>query len=633
MTHDLIKTFKSPSSDVSVIGVQQIDRVVEVVEQTLLGNTVRFMEKRIDESDPKHRRLGGAPLSLPKIRRNPLIEILAISTGCLNACTYCKTKHARGVLASYPIAELVQQAEEAFAEGVKEVWLTSEDLGAYGRDLPRSEFSPKIVSPVVASQWPDHITLADLLINLVPVIPAGCMLRLGMTNPPYILDQLNEIAAVLRHPRVYTFLHIPVQSGSNHVLGAMRREYTIEEFSRVVDFLTENVNFTDSKHKLTIATDIICGFPNETEPDFRETVALVERYKFPVLYVNQFFARPGTPAASMKSPPFLLLPLISLLFLRVLILIIQPLFLRPLRPLFLLHLLFFFALRPLFLLCLLFLLLLHLFFLLLRLFFLLRPIFFLLCLIFLLLSRLLRRLFLLLLLRPLLRLLTLLRVLFFLLSLFFLLLPPFHLHLLLHLFFVLLPSPTPPLPPKFLILRLFFLFLRTLFLLHIRPLFLLRLLLHLFLFLLFVLLLCLNFLLLLLQLFFLLHPIFSYVSSSYAFASSIVAGALKISFFAPPTERPPLRSYRPYTGREGLRYRVLITETSTDGLHWVGHTKAYEQVSKHTNCCTPSPYALVLRTVTQNMLHPTNPSDVTRMILRKKTLANRPRNRATIDGE
>lgn len=71
------------------------------------------MEKRVAETDD-HQRLGGAPLSLPKIRRNPLIEILAISSGCLNACTYCKTKHARGVLASYPVEELVQRAVEAF---------------------------------------------------------------------------------------------------------------------------------------------------------------------------------------------------------------------------------------------------------------------------------------------------------------------------------------------------------------------------------------------------------------------------------------------------------------------------------------------------------------------------------------
>ncbi|CDI97183.1 CDK5 regulatory subunit associated protein [Echinococcus multilocularis] len=299
--------------NVSVVGVQQIDRVVEVVEQTLLGNVVRFMEKRVSSVDAvaakdkledsttrqKHLRPGGVPLSLPKIRRNPFIEILAISTGCLNACTYCKTKHARGVLASYTVDELVQRAVEVFNEGVKELWLTSEDLGAYGRDLRRSEHPLATTPPHVASRWLDHLTLADLLFALVPVIPAGCMLRLGMTNPPYILDQLAEVAAVLRHPRVYAFLHIPVQSGSNAVLNSMRREYTIEEFQKVVDFLEKEVKSVDGD-KMTVATDVICGFPTETEPDFQATFHLIERYKFPVLFINQFFARPGTPAASMK---------------------------------------------------------------------------------------------------------------------------------------------------------------------------------------------------------------------------------------------------------------------------------------------------------------------------------------------
>ncbi|KAL5965053.1 Threonylcarbamoyladenosine tRNA methylthiotransferase [Taenia solium] len=290
--------------DVSVIGVQQIDRVVEVVEQTLLGNVVRFMEKRMTPVDAveatrqKRLRPGVVPLSLPKIRRNPFIEILAISTGCLNACTYCKTKHARGVLASYTVDELVQRAVEVFNEGVKELWLTSEDLGAYGRDLSRSEHPLATTPPQVASRWPDHLTLVDLLFALVPVIPAGCMLRLGMTNPPYILDQLPEVATVLRHPRVYAFLHIPVQSGSNAVLNSMRREYTVEEFRKVVDFLEKEVHSVDGD-KMTVATDVICGFPTETEPDFQATFQLIEHYKFPVLFINQFFARPGTPAAAM----------------------------------------------------------------------------------------------------------------------------------------------------------------------------------------------------------------------------------------------------------------------------------------------------------------------------------------------
>lgn len=109
----------------SIIGVQQIDRVVEVVEETLKGNTVRLLGTKRQNG----KKIGGASLLLPKVRRNPLIEIIAINTGCLNQCTYCKTKHARGDLGSYPPEEIVARAEQAFQEGVVEIWLTSEDTG------------------------------------------------------------------------------------------------------------------------------------------------------------------------------------------------------------------------------------------------------------------------------------------------------------------------------------------------------------------------------------------------------------------------------------------------------------------------------------------------------------------------
>ncbi|XP_036893864.1 threonylcarbamoyladenosine tRNA methylthiotransferase [Sturnira hondurensis] len=257
----------------SVIGVQQIDRVVEVVEETIKGHSVRLLGQKKDNG----KRLGGAPLDLPKIRKNPLIEIISINTGCLNACTYCKTKHARGNLASYPIDELVDRAKQSFQEGVCEIWLTSEDTGAYGRDIGTD--------------------LPALLWKLVEVIPEGAMLRLGMTNPPYILEHLEEMAKILNHPRVYAFLHIPVQSASDAVLMDMKREYCVADFKRVVDFLKEKVP------GITIATDIICGFPGETDQDFQETVKLVEEYKFPSLFINQFYPRPGTPAAKMKQVP------------------------------------------------------------------------------------------------------------------------------------------------------------------------------------------------------------------------------------------------------------------------------------------------------------------------------------------
>ncbi|XP_028836286.1 threonylcarbamoyladenosine tRNA methylthiotransferase [Denticeps clupeoides] len=257
----------------SIIGVQQIDRVVEVVDETMKGHSVRLLGQKKDNG----KRLGGARLDLPKIRKNPLIEIISINTGCLNACTYCKTKHARGDLASYPIEELVERARQSFQEGVCEIWLTSEDTGAYGRDIGTD--------------------LPSLLWKLVEEIPEGAMLRLGMTNPPYILEHLEEMAKILSHPRVYAFLHVPVQTASDSVLMDMKREYCVADFKHVVDFLKEQVP------GITIATDIICGFPGETDADFEETMELVRSYRFPSLFINQFYPRPGTPAAKMDQVP------------------------------------------------------------------------------------------------------------------------------------------------------------------------------------------------------------------------------------------------------------------------------------------------------------------------------------------
>lgn len=256
-------------SGVSIIGVQQIDRVVEVVESALQGHTVRLLQQKKEAG----KRVAGPKLSLPKVRKNALVEIIPINSGCLNQCTYCKTKHARGDLVSYPPDEIVDRARQAFDEGCCEIWLTSEDTGTYGRDIGSS--------------------LPELLWKLVEVIPDGCMLRVGMTNPPYILEHLSEMAKILQHPRVYGFLHVPVQSGSDSVLGEMKREYNREEFERVVTYLREQVP------GVTIATDIICGFPGETEVDFEESMTLCAHYKFPSLFINQFFPRPGTPAAKM----------------------------------------------------------------------------------------------------------------------------------------------------------------------------------------------------------------------------------------------------------------------------------------------------------------------------------------------
>ena len=252
---------------ISIIGVQQIERVVEVVQEALRGSTVRLLSRASRPS-----------LDLPKVRRNPLIEIVACNTGCLGSCTYCKTVYARGKLGSYEPSALRRRVECAFHDdGVVEVWLTSEDTGAYGRDIGSS--------------------MPALMATLLDAVPDGGMLRVGMTNPPYMLEHIDAIATLLNHPRCYAFLHVPVQSGADSVLHRMRREYTVADFCRVADTLLAAVP------DLTLATDIICGFPGETEADHDATLALVAKYRFPVLNISQFYPRQGTPAAKMTRVP------------------------------------------------------------------------------------------------------------------------------------------------------------------------------------------------------------------------------------------------------------------------------------------------------------------------------------------
>jgi len=251
---------------VSLLGVTQIDRIVEVVEEALRGHVVQLLGHR--KNLPT--------LDLPKVRKNKCVEIIPISGGCLGNCSYCKTKHARGRLSSYTTDAILERALRAASEGVSEVWLTSEDTGAYGIDIG---------------------TDIGQLLNRVAdaLMPSGVMLKLGMTNPPYMLGHLDAVAKVMKRPNVFEFIHIPVQSGSDKVLQAMIREYTCEDFRRLADGLLAAVP------NIMIATDVICGFPAEAQEDHEESMQLVRDYKFPVLNISQFYPRPGTAAAKMKK--------------------------------------------------------------------------------------------------------------------------------------------------------------------------------------------------------------------------------------------------------------------------------------------------------------------------------------------
>jgi len=262
-----------PSSDrklaeslegVSMLDVSQLDRIVDVVEESVKGRTVKLLEKR----------KGLPSLALPKVRKDRLAEIITINAGCLGSCTYCKTKMSRGKVVSYPVEEIVERALQAVSEGVCQIELASEDMGAYGVDIGTD--------------------IVQLLLKLADALPPGVMLRTGMTNPPYILHHIDGIIEALKRPNVHAFMHIPVQSGSDNVLQAMRREYTVAEFSFLADRLREAIP------DIFLLTDLICGFPAESEKDWEETMDLVRKYRFQGIHISQFYARPGTPAARMK---------------------------------------------------------------------------------------------------------------------------------------------------------------------------------------------------------------------------------------------------------------------------------------------------------------------------------------------
>jgi threonylcarbamoyladenosine tRNA methylthiotransferase CDKAL1 len=251
--------------EVSVLGPRALSRVVEVVERTLAGERVSFLE------DVDHDR----PL-LPACRTQGVIGILPINAGCLSKCSFCKTVQARGSLKSYEPKILQAAFRALLQEGVKEVWLTSQDTGAYGKD--------------------SGTTLPAFVEGFLSV-PGEYRLRIGMANPQHVLPQLDAWVRILKQPNVFRFLHLPLQSGSDRVLKDMRRGYTVASFRAAVERLRQEIP------DLTIATDIIVGYPTEDEEDFQETLKIIQELRIPVVNLSKFYPRPGTPAASLKLLP------------------------------------------------------------------------------------------------------------------------------------------------------------------------------------------------------------------------------------------------------------------------------------------------------------------------------------------
>ncbi|PIN68690.1 2-methylthioadenine synthetase [Candidatus Woesearchaeota archaeon CG11_big_fil_rev_8_21_14_0_20_43_8] len=259
----IAQTAKDRLKEFSTVGPDNIAAIAEVVEETKNGRIMHLTE-----------RLDNKRLCLPKIRVNPYIEIIPISKGCLGECTYCKVRSARGRLHSYEPEAIIRRAKEAAKDGVKEIWLTSQDNGAYGLDMGTD--------------------LPSLLQEIIK-IPGDHMIRIGMANPQFVHRYLNRLIDIFKSERVYRFIHMPIQSGSDNVLKVMKRPYTAAMCREIVKRLRTEIP------DISISTDIIVAFPGETKKDLDATLRFIEETELDVLNLSRYWARPGTEAAKMKQ--------------------------------------------------------------------------------------------------------------------------------------------------------------------------------------------------------------------------------------------------------------------------------------------------------------------------------------------
>ena len=254
-------TVEKFAENASLLGPNSIGKTLQVIQSTLDGKKLIALE----DSDI-------SKVGLPKIRLNPAVGIVEIASGCMSECTFCQTKLSKGDLQSYRVGDIVRQVKTEISDGCSEVWLTSTDNGCYGFDID--------------SDLPE-------LINSVVEIPDKFFVRVGMMNPMYMPRIRDNLLKSFDSSKVFKFLHVPVQSGSDKVLNDMKRGHTASTFRDVVN------QFREKFGKFTISTDVIVGFPTESEEDFEMTMNLLRDTKPDIVNLSRYSQRPGTDAAEM----------------------------------------------------------------------------------------------------------------------------------------------------------------------------------------------------------------------------------------------------------------------------------------------------------------------------------------------
>ena len=254
-------TVQKFAENASLLGPNSIGKTLQVIQSTLDGKKLIAL----DDTDI-------SKVGLPKIRLNPAVGIVEIASGCMSECTFCQTKLSKGDLQSYRVGDIVRQVKTEISDGCSEVWLTSTDNGCYGFDIDSD--LPELVSSVVD-------------------IPEKFFVRVGMMNPMYMPRIRDNLLKSFESSKVFKFLHVPVQSGSDKVLNDMKRGHTANTFRDVTS------QFRKKFENFTISTDVIVGFPTETKDDFEMTLRLLEETRPDIVNLSKYSQRPGTDAAEM----------------------------------------------------------------------------------------------------------------------------------------------------------------------------------------------------------------------------------------------------------------------------------------------------------------------------------------------
>lgn len=235
-----------------------------------------ILDKAIEENKQQievYSREGDLVEGLPVVRTNSYKAYVNIIYGCNKFCTYCIVPYTRGMERSRAKEDILKEIDELISEGYKEVTLLGQNVNAYGKDL-----------------YEDY-TLSNLLEDIAKKdIPR---IRFMTSHPWDFTDEMIEVIG--KYQNIMPSVHLPVQSGSSRILKLMGRRYTKEEYLRLFDKIKETVP------GVSISTDIIVGFPGESEEDFKETLDLVEYCKYDNAFTFIFSVREGTPAARLKD--------------------------------------------------------------------------------------------------------------------------------------------------------------------------------------------------------------------------------------------------------------------------------------------------------------------------------------------